>query len=217
MTLVFNNNELVPQNHVKNLGVYMDCCMTFNKHINELHNKLMGMLLFLNKITKRFDQESRKMVIQSLILSSLNYALKVWGSTNKTNLLKAQRLQNFASKVAIGGARRSDHASPIIERLEWLRIDKKYIYEVCTFIFKIKFHELPEWLYELPTASEVRGAAVVTRQNHKLFIPRTRTKNGARSMYVEGPRFWNSLPDNVVDCQTLSCFKEKLFRYLFHQ
>ena len=82
---------------------------------------------------------------------------------------------------------------------------------------KIKFHEVPEWLNELPTASEVRGAAVVTRQNHKLFIPRTRTKNGARSMYVEGPRFWNSLPDNVVDCQTLSCFKEKLFRYLFHQ
>ena len=87
----------------------------------------MGMLLFLNKISKRFDQESRKMVVQSLILSLLNYALKVWGSTNKTNILKVQRLQNFASKVAVGGARRSDHASPIIERLEWLRVDKKYI------------------------------------------------------------------------------------------
>ena len=217
LKIVFNGNELSPQKHVKNLGVYMDCCMTFNAHVNKLHNKLMGVLLFLNRITKRFDQDSRKMVVQSLILSLINYALKVWGSTNKTNILKVQRLQNFASKVAIGGARRIDHASPIIEGLKWLRIDKKYIYEICTFIFKIKSREVPEWLYELPTASEARGTAVVTRQNNKLFIPRTRTKNGARNMKVEGPRLWNSLPDNVASCQSISCFKEKLFNYLFYQ
>ena len=84
------------------------------------------------------------------------------------------------------------------------------------FVFKIKSHEVPEWLFEFPTASESRGAAIVTRQNHKLFIPRTRTKNGARNLYVEGPRLWNALPQNVLDCQTLSCFKRKLFDYLFH-
>ena len=30
MKIVFNNNELIPQKHVKNLGVHIDCCMTFN-------------------------------------------------------------------------------------------------------------------------------------------------------------------------------------------
>ena len=144
--LVFNNNELTPSKHVKNLGVHMDCCMTFNIHINELHNKLMGTLLFLNRITNRFDQDCRVMVVQSLILSILNYALKVLGSANKTNIKRVQRLQNFAGKVAVGGARRRDHASPIIEKLNWLRMDKKYIYEICIFIFKIKVHEVPEWL-----------------------------------------------------------------------
>ena len=74
----------------------------------------------------------------------------------------------------------------------------------------------PEWLYDFPTASEVRGAAVLTRQNNKLFIPRNRTNNGARNLYIEGPRLWNSLPDNVVNCQNLSSFKSELFNYLFH-
>ena len=177
----------------------------------------MGTLLFLNRITNRIDQECRIMIVQTLILSVLNYALKVWGSANKTNIQRVQRLQNFAGKVAVGGARRRDHATPIIERLNWLRINKKYIYEICIFIFKIKAHEVPEWLFEFPTAAEARGAAVVTRQNHKLFIPRTRTNNGARNLYVEGPRLWNSLPENVLNCQTLSSFKGKLFNYLFYQ
>ena len=177
----------------------------------------MGTLLFLNRITNRIDQECRIMIVQTLILSVLNYALKVWGSANKTNIQRVQRLQNFAGKVAVGGARRRDHATPIIERLNWLRINKKYIYEICIFIFKIKAHEVPEWLFEFPTAAEARGAAVVTRQDHKHFIPRTRTNNGARNLYVEGPRLWNSLPENVLNCQTLSSFKGKLFNYLFYQ
>ena len=215
MKIVFNNNELSPQKHVKNLGVHIDCCMTFNTHIKELQNELMGTLLFLNRITRRFDKESRKIVIQSLILSILNYALKVWGSANKTNKLKVQRLQNFAGKVAVGGARRRDHASPIIERLKWLSMDKKYIYEICIFIFKIKAHEMPDRLFELQTANEVRGTAITTRQNNHLFIPRTRTNYGARNLYIEGPRLWNSLPDDMTNCQSLSCFKRKLFNYLF--
>ena len=215
--IVFNNNELIPQQHVKNLGVYMDCSMTFNKHINELQNKIMGTLLFLNRITKRFDQDCRIMIVQSLILSVLNYALKIWGSTNKTNIQRVQRLQNFASKVAVGGAGRRDHASPIIENLKWLCMNKKYIYEICVFIFKIKAHEVPEWLFKLRTASEVRGAAVTTRQDNKLFIPHTRTNYGSRNLYVEGPKLWNTLPIDMISCQSLSCFKRELFNYLFHQ
>ena len=195
----------------------MDCCMTFNVHIDELHKKLFGTLLFLNRITKRFYQDCRKMVIQSLILSSLNYALKVWGSTNKSNIQKAQKLQNFASKVAVGGAKRSDHATPLIEKLNWLRIDKQYIFELCLFVFKIKTNRVPEWLFEFPSAGEMRDANVVTRQNNNLFIPRTRTNTGARNLHVEGPRLWNSLPNDLLDCQSLSCFKKKLFDYLFYR
>ena len=215
--IIFNNNELSPLKHVKNLGVHMDCCMTFDTHMNAVNNKLMGTLIFLNRLTNRFDQNCRIMIVQSLILSVLNYGLKVWGSASKSTLYKAQKLQNFAGKVAVGGARRRDHASPILERLNWLRIDKKYIYELCIFIFKIKLREVPEWLFEFPTASELRGAAMITRQNHKLFIPHTRTKNGARNLYVEGPRLWNSLPDNMINCRSLPSFKKILFNYLFHQ
>ena len=96
-------------------------------------------------------------------------------------------------------------------------MDKKYIFEICIFIFRIKAHEMPEWLFKLQTASEVRGAAVTTRQDNHLFIPHTRTNYGARNLYVEGPRLWNSLPDDIMNCQSLSCFKRKLFNHLSQQ
>ncbi|KAK7084119.1 hypothetical protein SK128_004710 [Halocaridina rubra] len=35
-------------------------------------------------------------------MSLINYCLKVWGCTNKTQLQRIQKLQNFAARVAVG-------------------------------------------------------------------------------------------------------------------
>ncbi len=41
-------------------------------------------------------------VVQLLDLSLINYCIRMWGTTNKTILNAAQKLQNFAAKVATG-------------------------------------------------------------------------------------------------------------------
>ncbi len=48
------------------------------------------------------------MLVQILELSLINYDMAAWGTTNKTSLKKAQKLQNFAAMVAVGGRRRPD-------------------------------------------------------------------------------------------------------------
>ena len=44
---------------------------------------------------------------------------------------RAQKIQNFATKVASGQGRKYYHVTPIHEKLKWLRLDKKYVYEIC--------------------------------------------------------------------------------------
>ena len=83
----------------------MDCSLTFNVHIDELQKKVTGTLLYLNRVCDRFEFDCRVMVVQSLVLSVLNYCLRVWGSTNKTQMGRVNKLQNFAMKVAVGGAK----------------------------------------------------------------------------------------------------------------
>ena len=101
--LKFGNVTLIPAQNVKNLGVHMDNYLTFNVHIDEIHKKTTGILLYINRVNDRFDSVCRVLVVQSLVLSVLNYCLRVWGSTNKTQMDRVKKIQNFAAKVAVGG------------------------------------------------------------------------------------------------------------------
>ncbi len=120
-TINFDNALITPSKHIKNLGIYMDCHLTFDTHSRNAQES-DGDPIFLNRIQDKFDINTRKIVIQSLALSIVNYCLPVYGTTNSTLLRRVQKLQNFAAKVCVGGVRRSDHAIPFIIQLEWLKI-----------------------------------------------------------------------------------------------
>lgn len=50
---------------------------------------------------------TRIMIIQSLVLSVINYCIKIWGATNDLYLNKAQKLVNFAARVAVVGVKKN--------------------------------------------------------------------------------------------------------------
>ncbi len=58
---------------VKNLGVYIDRYMLFDVHISEVNKKVMGILMFIRRISDNFDKSTRKIVVQTLVLSMINY------------------------------------------------------------------------------------------------------------------------------------------------
>ncbi len=124
-TVNFDNTSITPSTHVKNLGFILDCHMNFNVHIHEMYKKVMGHLLFLNRVKDKFESKTRKTVVESIAHSVMNYCLLVYGTTNGTLLRRVQQLQNFAAKIYAGGARRSDHATPLIARVAQ-NIQKRY-------------------------------------------------------------------------------------------
>ncbi len=101
-TISMNNTSNTPSKQVKNLGVYMDQHMSFEVHIHEMHNKVMGSLLLVNRIRDKFDAATRKIVIQSHPLSGVNYCLQVYGTTNNTQMRRVQKLQKFSAKIFAG-------------------------------------------------------------------------------------------------------------------
>ena len=210
----FGNISIKQSEKVKNLGVYMDSCLTFNYHIDELLKKVTGTLIFLNRVWDRFQPECRVMAVQALILSVLNYCLPVWGSTSKTQINRAQKVLNFAARIAIGGVRKYDHVSPIFEKLKWLKIKTRFMYSICLLIFKSINNIIPEWVFSLSTIRENRENRVNTRHQNNLFIPRVTTDTGARNIMILGPKLWNQLPHNITNCQSINLFKSRLMQYL---
>ena len=111
------NTTIQPSESVKNLGLYLDTHMTFEKHINEISKKVMSILLYINRIKDNFDKPTMKTIVQTLALSIMNYCSTIWGSANDTQLERIQKLQNFAAKIIDGKARKFDHVTPINARI----------------------------------------------------------------------------------------------------
>ncbi len=56
--IMFDNTLITPSKYVKNLGIYMDCKLNFDTHINEIYKKVMGTLLILNIIKDKFEKDT---------------------------------------------------------------------------------------------------------------------------------------------------------------
>ena len=192
---------------VNNLWLYIDSSMSFNTHIEEMCKKVTGILMYVNRIGNTFDWKTRTQIVESIALSIMNYCIIIWGSTADLYLDKAQKIQNFAARVAVGGVRKYDHITPAFEKLKWLKIKQKHIYDTCVMMYKFLNDRIPNWLIRFPTVGEVLTAR--TRQRDDLYIERTRTALGGRDFKAKGPFTWNKLPTHLKSIRNLSSFKTK--------
>ncbi len=69
----------------------------------------------MRKIKYYLSPHARTIAINSLVLSSINYASKKLGYTNTTQLIRVQKVVNFAAKVALDGAAKRDHVIPFLK------------------------------------------------------------------------------------------------------
>ena len=207
-TVNFNGNIIYPSKHVKNLGVYFDRNMLFDVHISELNKKVMGILMFASRISDKLDKKSRVMVIQAIVLSLINYCIKIWGTTNDTLLHNVQKLQNFAVRIAIGGVKKYDHISTFYDELQWLTVKQRKVFELGTTIFKVLRGFYPDWFMILTNRQDITSS--VTRQGHTLHVSRSHTHTGDRRTAISGARLWNALPPSLTHETSINCFKTRL-------
>ncbi len=86
-----------------------------------LIKKVIGMLMNKSRISMKFDTVSRIIVVQSLMLSIINYSIRIWGTINATLIQKVQRLQKFAARVSVGSLKKKT-TSPQPSEFGWLII-----------------------------------------------------------------------------------------------
>ncbi len=204
----FDGDSIHPSTHVKNLGVYLDRYMTFDVYVNELKKDVVGTLMYIYRISLNFEKRTRTIVVQSLVLSLVNYCIRIWSTTNATLLNNVPKLENFAAKVAVGGARKYDHISPIIQELGRLKIKEIYVFDTCTTMFKAMHDAYNEWVLSFETVNKATGS--ITRQHNNLYVPRKRRDTGARSLPVTGPKLWNELPTCIKEAPTFQIFRHRL-------
>ena len=211
-TIKCNGDIIYPSKHVKNLGLYIDRYMLFDVHINELNRKVMGIVMYISRISHNFDKKTRIIIIQALVLSLVEYCIKIWGTTNNTLISSVQKLQNFSARVAVGGVRKYEHVSAAFMELKWLKVKQKHLLDVGITVGKVLRGFYPDWFLSFPSVEGVAGS--VTRQRQQLHVPRTNTHTGDRCTTVLGATLWNTLPLSLKQSPTLTIFKTRLKEFL---
>jgi len=168
----------------------------------------------IGQVRNKLTESSTKSLVQSLVISRLDYGNSLLCGLPIDLVTKLQLVQNKAARL-VTLTKKRDHVTPVLCRLHWLPVDVRIDFKVLLMVYKALHGLAPYYIRELlndyqPTR-QLRSSS-----NIMLQIPRTRTvRYGDRAFSAYAPKIWNILPLHVRQSDTISSFKSRLKTHYF--
>ena len=178
---------------VKNLRFFLDSNLTIEHQIKHAVKKCFFHIRNIGKIRKFLTIEFCKVLVNSLVISQLDYCYSVYYGLPSYQFLRLQRVQNTAARL-ISCSHKYDHITPALIELCWLPIKYRLKFKILLHVFKVVNDLSPTYLTDLITHQSVSSRSLRSTDSNLLFVPRTFSAFGDRCFSVCGPRLWNALP-----------------------
>lgn len=201
----------------KNLGLNVDAELRFEKHVADCVRNCFYRLKTLYKLRPYLSEELRVQLVESLILSKLNYADTVYGPRllSRTQRL-IQRVQNACARYCYTIPPRS-HVTPFLNKHYSLRMKSRRKLHLACLLFGVINYKQPSYLYnKINWFSDSRNC-LRRHGSLQLTIPRHRTTTFKGCFRYAATRCWNNLPPPLQNLKSLHNFKEKLKKYLISE
>ena len=126
------------------------------------------------RIRSHLTLTATRQIIQSLVISRLDFCNALYQGLPQYQLDRLQRVQSSAARL-ITCVHRHEHISDVRMQLHWLPVKQRVCYKVLWLTFLAANGKAPEYLCELLEKRDVKCTLRSSRQI--TFIqPRTRTK-----------------------------------------
>ena len=207
-----SDQKIEQVSNTKFIGVYLDEKLSWEKHILMIKSKVAKGLGILYKARKVFPIETLKTLYYSIIYPHLTYCIEVWGNASKTHLGFLFKMQKKVLRTMTSAGYRA-HTDPIFAELQFLKLPDIYNFFVMTFVFKFVKGMLPkvfDSFFQRNSDISVR----MTRNFHKLYLPKFRTTMYKNSIKYQGVKEWNNRIDLIDDKCSIHTFKMKIKRLL---
>lgn len=203
--LTINNTPIRRSQKEKYLGLWLDEKLTWGAHIDHVRNKLKPILGSLRKVSHFIPQNARTILYNSLVKSNLQYLIEVWGSASGTALKDLQILQNKIIKV-LYHLNFYTQTKLVYKKTKIFNIEQLYKYTTCILVKKI----ITKTIHTNINITQ-RAYTHSLRNTNKLWVPIPRTKNyGRKNFTYEGVNFYNKLPEDIKNSESINIFKNKL-------
>ena len=208
-SIIFMDNVLQCSETVRNLGVVMDPSLSYGCHIDKVIHKCVGILIGILNAKHAIPPSVLIKVIDALVFSHIRYCVQVYGSANRSNISKLQKVFNFAARV-ISGRRKYDHISHVLNQLGWLSAHQIVSYFDLCLIHSILATGKPHML----RSSLVFNCERVgrdTRQSDQLSMPRVKNNHGKRQYMYRALKMYNECAiSNGLSKMSKQTFKSKI-------
>jgi len=175
----------MPLSSVRDLGVYLDADVSMTTHISRTVVSCFGILRQIRSVQRSLPRHAVTSLVTSLVLTRLDYCNSVLAGLPANLLNRLQAVINAAARL-ICSARKSEHITPILMDLHWLRIQERIQYKLCVLMFKCKHLRISLNSYN-------RSRSWESRQRHRcssssaFVVPATRRSTlGDRSFSAAG-------------------------------
>lgn len=176
--------DIIEKTHcIKYLGVFLDENLSWKGQIEYVTNKVRKVIHKFYELRHVLPRNTLKMVYYSLVESTLNYGLVVWGSACKTFLTAPFVAQKYIIKIMFLKEKRFS-TELLFQECGLLTLEQLYIKSLIRYMIKS-----PSFRKSIQHSQNTRN---VRCQN--VVVPQTRLSIVQRHICFLGPKIYNTLP-----------------------
>ena len=199
---------------IKNLGVYLDSRLSFDKQVSETCKASYFHIRALRHIRSSLTAEAVKTVAMAIVGSRLDYCNSLLAGTSVSNLSRLQLVQNTLARV-VAQKSRFDHIVPVLSELHWLPVRHRINFKIAAITHTVLQSQQPSYLAALiPRYAPV--LSLRSSSSLSICVPLRKTSMAAsRSFSSVASKICNALPGHLSSIPTLPAFRRALKHHFF--
>ena len=181
LQIVLDGKSMKQLDYFKNLGTFIDHCLTWNKHVNYIQSRVCPKLNLLNRISSFLSRDILLRIYKQTVLPLLDYGCVIWGECSKENAQCLECLQNRAMRIILH-AERKTCTQKMRTKLFLLSLYSRRLFIKLQYVYKI--------VNNINCPKQLTGYLVKRSQRHRqslrdptlLDLPLVKTKCGQTSL-----------------------------------
>ena len=198
-----NDTRIKAENFVKLLGMTIDDCLKFDKHVDILCRSASRQINVLHRFTGIFGFKQRESIHNTFILSNFNYCPIVWHFCSKASSRKMERIQERALRFLYNDKVSSYEC--LLEKCKSTTMHLRRIKIIALEVFKSLNDLNPPFMKDMFTPKNV---TYELRDGNLLIQPKfKKVTYGRNSFKYYGSHIWNLLPNEIKNSTDVEDFK----------
>ena len=152
-----NGEHIARSDKVKYMGGFLDSTLSFHQHVIVKCHAANINWQNIRHIRKFLTKDTCQQLVQSLVMSHLDYANAILSGIPKMLINIMQCTQNWAARITIGKTKiGNDSATEIRSSLHWLPIRERIDFKIATYIYKCQNNQAPMHLQKFITEKKIK-------------------------------------------------------------